>query len=115
MNHHLDHAYKLGQQLAEFEKQASLARAASRLSSRSGSAARTARVAALDYGTLGAGAAAFSPMYKNISFLSPDYFQRLGIGTGLGALIGGVGGLAYHKLAPRSAARYTNYHMGALR
>ena len=113
MNRHLDQAYKLGQQLAEFEKQASLARMASRIAPRGGSAARTARAAAMDYGSLGAVGASVAPFFlKDMTFFSPEHFQRLGLGTGLGALIGGVGGLAAHKLSPRNANRYANRILG---
>ena len=109
MNQHLDHAYKLGQQLAAFEKQASLARMTSRIASRGGSAFRTARAAAMDYGALGAAGASVAPFFlKDMAFFSPEHFQRLGLGTGLGALMGGVGGLAAHKIAPRNANRYAD-------
>ena len=108
MNHHLDHAYKLGQQLAEFEKRASLLRLGAKTAPQAHTALMTARAGAFDRGTQGALLGLATPAFTGANVGSLEHLLNIGMGTGAGALLGGTSGLLMHKLLPR---RYSKWYV----
>tara|TARA_B100000700_G_scaffold327651_1_gene442871 strand:- start:3022 stop:3435 length:414 start_codon:yes stop_codon:yes gene_type:complete len=107
MDHHLDHAYRLGQQLAEFEKESSLLRFGAKAAPQANTALMTARAGAFDRGTYGALLGLATPAFTGANVGSLEHVLNVGAGTGAGALLGGASGLVMHKLLP---ARYSKHY-----